>query len=71
MHGQEPSKTVPTPLRVGATGAGSVLDYIFVSDQVEVHDARVVFDEVDPADEHLVASDHYGLVVTVSVRPWP
>ena len=71
VHGEEPPKTVPTPLRRGATGAGSVLDYIFVSDQVEVHDARVVFDQVDPADEHLSASDHYGLTATVSLRPQP
>jgi len=48
-----------------------VLDYIFVSDGVEVHDARVVFDQVDPVDEHLVASDHFGLAATVSVRPSP
>ncbi len=71
VHGREPAKTVPTPLRVGATGAGSVLDYILVNDRLEVHDARVVFDQVDPADQHLVASDHYGLVATVSVRPPP
>lgn len=71
VHGGEPSKTVPTPLRVGATGEGSVLDYIFVDDRLEVHDARVVFDQADPADEHLVASDHYGLVATVSVRSSP
>jgi endonuclease/exonuclease/phosphatase family metal-dependent hydrolase len=71
VHGREPPKTVPTPLRVGATGPGSVLDYVFVNDQVEVRDARVVFDRVDPSDEHLVASDHYGLLAVVSVRPAP
>ena len=69
VHGGEPPKTVPTALRLGATGPGHVLDYIFVSEEVEVHDARVVFDQVDSADEHLVASDHLGLVATVSVRP--
>ena len=66
VHGTEPPKTVPTPLRRGATGPGSVLDYIFVSPALEVHDARVVFDQVDPTDEHLVASDHYGLTATLS-----
>ncbi len=71
VHGQEPARTVPTPLRRGATGAGSVLDYILVSDQVEVHDARVAFDQVDPADEHLAASDHYGLAATLSLRSPP
>jgi endonuclease/exonuclease/phosphatase family metal-dependent hydrolase len=68
VHGREPSRTVPTPLRAAAAGAGSVLDFVFVSDAVEVHDARVVFDQVEPGDGRLVASDHYGLVATVSVR---
>jgi hypothetical protein len=31
----------------------------------------VVFDQGDPADEQLVASDHYGLLAVVSVRPSP
>ncbi|MDP8938486.1 MAG: endonuclease/exonuclease/phosphatase family protein [Actinomycetota bacterium] len=69
VHGREPSRTVPTPLRAGATGPGHVLDHILVTEHLEVHDARVVFDQSDPDDEHLAASDHYGLVATVSVRP--
>lgn len=68
VHGQEPEKTVPTPLRVGATGRGSVLDYIFVNPLVEVHEAWRTFEEADPADEHLVASDHYGLAAVISLR---
>ena len=68
VHGEEPEKTVPTPLRVGATGRGSVLDFIFVNPLVEVHEARRTFEEADPADQHLVASDHYGLLATVSLR---
>lgn len=64
VHGCEPARTVPTPLRVGAAGAGSVLDYVFLNDLVEVSDARVAFDEVEGT---LCASDHYGLVVELSV----
>jgi endonuclease/exonuclease/phosphatase family metal-dependent hydrolase len=71
VHGAEPEKTVPTPLRVGATGRGSVLDFIFVNPLVEVHEARRTFEESDPGDEHLVASDHFGLAATVSVRATP
>lgn len=67
VHGAEPASTAPTALRRGRTGPGAVLDYIFVSDALEVHDARLVFDQVDPADEHLAASDHYGLTATVSL----
>jgi endonuclease/exonuclease/phosphatase family metal-dependent hydrolase len=68
VHGCEPPRTVPTPLRVGAAGAGSVLDYVFVNDLVEVSDARLAFDEVDGP---LCASDHYGLVADVTLRPEP
>lgn len=69
VHGCEPPRTVPTPLRLGAAGAaGSVLDYVFVNDLVEVVDARLAFDEVDGA---LCASDHYGLVADVTLTPEP
>ena len=67
VHGAEPARTVPTPLRGGATGGGSVLDYVFVSDGVDVLDARVVFDEVDAADPTLAASDHFGVSATLAV----
>ena len=47
VHGVEPPRTVPTPLRVGGAGAGSVLDYVFVNDLVDVGDARLAFDELE------------------------
>jgi endonuclease/exonuclease/phosphatase family metal-dependent hydrolase len=71
LHGREPDRTVPTPLRRGAVGAGSVLDYILVNELLEVHDARLAFDEADPSDPSLVASDHYGLVATVTASCFP
>ncbi|HEX2046933.1 MAG TPA: endonuclease/exonuclease/phosphatase family protein [Acidimicrobiales bacterium] len=69
VHGREPEHTVPTPLRAGWSGAYSVLDYVFVNDEVEVEDARVAFDQLDPADPTLAASDHFGLVVTAYCSP--
>lgn len=66
-HGAEPERTVGTPLRGGAAGPGAVIDYVFVNDRVEVHAAWVTFDEVDPADPHLSASDHYGVAASISV----
>ena len=66
VHGEEPARTVPTPLHRRQTATGSVLDFIFVNGLVDVRDARLAFDQVDPADPGLAASDHYGLVVTVS-----
>lgn len=71
VHGAEPARTVPTPLRRGPAGAGAVLDYVFVNELVEVHDARVVFDGLDPGDPTLAPSDHYGLVadITTSCSP--
>lgn len=68
VHGAEPERTLPTPLRAGDRPHGVVMDYIWVNDLVDVHDARVVFDEVDPLDPHLCASDHYGLTAVVSAR---
>jgi endonuclease/exonuclease/phosphatase family metal-dependent hydrolase len=64
VHGCEPDRTVPTPLRLGATGAGSVLDYILVNDLVEVAGARLAFDE---AEGTICASDHYGLVADLTL----
>ena len=76
VHGCEPPRTVPTPLRAGAAGAGSVLDYVFVNDLVEVTDARLAFDEVEAPPPRsqgrpgpLCASDHYGLVAEVTPVP--
>ena len=69
FHGREPARTVPTPLRRWATSEGSVLDYVFVNDLLEVHDAGIAFDRCDPDDPTLAASDHYGLWVTVSCSP--
>ena len=68
VHGHEPARTVPTPLRLEATSEGSVLDYVFVNDLLAVHDAWLTFDECDPHDPTLAASDHYGLSVTVAPR---
>lgn len=65
VHGCEPDRTVPTPLRQGATGAGAVLDYILVGDRVEVVDVGLAFDE---AEGTLCASDHYGLVADLAIR---
>lgn len=67
VHGAEPDRTAPTPLRRHYTGTGAVLDYIFVNDLVEVRDARLAFDALDPQDPTLAASDHYGLVATVAL----
>lgn len=71
VHGQEPPRTAPTPLRIGYTGDGAVLDYIFLNELLEVHEARITFDRPDPADPTLYASDHYGLVVTLTVSCSP
>jgi endonuclease/exonuclease/phosphatase family metal-dependent hydrolase len=67
-HGREPESTVPAPVH-GLFGEEdpSVIDFIFVNDQVEVHDALVTFDAVHPDDDHLSASDHFGLAATISI----
>ncbi len=40
-----------------------------MNDLLEVRDARTAFDECDPDDPTLAASDHYGLSVTVRCSP--
>ena len=69
VHGQEPSRTVPTPLRAPDARSGIVIDYVFVSEEVEVLDAAVAWDRSHPADPRLVPSDHFGLVASVSFGP--
>ena len=69
VHGAEPARTVPTPLRRSADPSrGLVLDYIFVNDALQVHDAAVAFDRAAEDDPGLYPSDHFGLVATVSRR---
>jgi endonuclease/exonuclease/phosphatase family metal-dependent hydrolase len=69
VHGCEPPRTVPTPLRRAPTAAGSVVDYVLVNELVDVTDARIAFDLADPEDPTLCPSDHYGLSVSVRCSP--
>ena len=69
VHGREPERTSPAPLSEHWDAVeGHVIDYIFVNELIEVLDARVTFDRVDPHDARLSASDHYGLAADISVR---
>jgi endonuclease/exonuclease/phosphatase family metal-dependent hydrolase len=68
VHGREPDATFPTPLSEEYGTFSVVIDYIFVNGLVQVHDAWLTFDRVDPKDPRLAPSDHYGLAAAVSVR---
>lgn len=65
-HGTEPQLTVPTVLSRTWGKEEKVLDYIFVNDHVQVHDAWITFDDVDE-DRRLAASDHFGIAATISL----
>ncbi len=68
-NGAEPARTVPTPLRrVADPSWGVVLDYIFVNDAVDVHEAKVTFDKPAADDPRLYPSDHFGLVASITIR---
>lgn len=67
IHGAEPPLTVPTPLSRNWGKEEKVLDYIFVSEQIHVHDAWVTFDDVDEA-KRFAASDHFGLAARISLN---
>jgi endonuclease/exonuclease/phosphatase family metal-dependent hydrolase len=70
VHGEEPPRTGPTPLRPsGDPSQGKVLDYIFVNDRVEVHDGWLAFDRPGVGDPTLYPSDHFGLAATLTLRP--
>lgn len=64
-HGTEPAKTWPTPLVNQPNAPEWTLDYIFITRNVRVLDARLAFDQPDPGDPSLYPSDHYGLVTTI------
>lgn len=67
VHGAELA-TVPTPLSRHRDDEEKVIDYIFVNDLVEVHEAWLTFDQVPDHDERLSASDHFGLAATISLE---
>jgi endonuclease/exonuclease/phosphatase family metal-dependent hydrolase len=78
-QGRDPDRTWPSPListvNVMRTfGVPSIppdysgtLDYIFVSQGVEVLGAQVAFDRPDAVDETLYPSDHFGLTAGLRV----
>jgi len=78
-QGRDPDRTWPSPLIstvdvMRAFGVPSLppdysgtLDYIFVSQGVEVQEARVVFNQPDAADETLYPSDHFGMMARLRV----
>ncbi|MEX0782423.1 MAG: endonuclease/exonuclease/phosphatase family protein [Dehalococcoidia bacterium] len=61
VHGMEPASTVAPVER------GTVLDYILVSDGIEVLGAGLAFDEPGPGGE--MVSDHLGLVSRIRLLP--
>lgn len=66
IHGAEPPLTVPTPLGHSWGNEEKVLDYIFVSEHIRLHDAWITFDDIDE-EKRLAASDHYGLAARISL----
>jgi endonuclease/exonuclease/phosphatase family metal-dependent hydrolase len=65
VHGREPTGTAPTPFgshRRQQIVPPRTLDYLWHSSDLSVTGCRVTFDQPDPHDPSLFASDHYGLV---------
>jgi endonuclease/exonuclease/phosphatase family metal-dependent hydrolase len=67
VHHTEPEATAPTPLSPSFGAPGHAIDYIFVDEAVAVLDAWLTFDRPHPADEQLLASDHYGIAADIRV----
>ncbi len=78
-HGQEPERTWPSPLAstvdaMRSYGVASLppnyfgaIDYIFVSPEVKVLEARLSFHKPDAVDATLYPSDHFGLMARLQV----
>jgi beta-glucosidase len=66
-NGREPEKTWPTPVNDFDNSPAGTLDYIFVSEEFEIKDAGLAFDEPSPDDSRLYPSDHLGLFARLKV----
>jgi endonuclease/exonuclease/phosphatase family metal-dependent hydrolase len=67
FHGCEPESTFPTPL-VKVPYGPSTIDYIFLSPgDFQVHQARLTGTSPSKTDADLYPSDHYGLLVELSL----
>ena len=67
IYGSEPEKTWPTPVNTFDKSAHGTLDYIYVSEEFRVQDARLAFNEASKDDSDLYPSDHLGLVATLEL----
>ncbi len=73
VHGREPLATFPTALRLEPDGQGGMetdlkaqcLDYIFVSQMIQVESASLFCHEPGSEDGYLYPSDHAGLLSTI------
>src|SRR6266540_4334 len=67
VHGHEPDKTWPTPVNDFDPSPHGTLDYIYVSNQFNIVDARLAFDTPSAEDPGLYPSDHLGLAATLEI----
>jgi len=61
VHDREPEKTWSTPVNTYDDSPHGTLDYIYVSEEFRVLDARLAFDEPAADDPDLFPSDHLGV----------
>jgi len=67
VQGHEPEKTWPTPVNDFDPSPHGTLDYIYVSPEFIVRDARLCFDVAAADDPKLYPSDHLGLYATLEI----
>lgn len=67
VHGQEPDKTWPTPVNDFDASPHGTLDYIYVSPEFSIREARLAFDVPAADNPGLFPSDHLGLYATVEL----
>lgn len=67
VHGHEPEKTWPTPVNAFDPSPHGTLDYIYVSSEFKIRQARLAFDAPASDDPDLYPSDHLGLCATLEL----
>ena len=69
VHGREPEKTWSTPVNTYDDSPHGTLDYIFLSEEWQVEDAGLAFDQPAPLDAKVFPSDHLGLWARIGLSP--
>jgi endonuclease/exonuclease/phosphatase family metal-dependent hydrolase len=67
-NGSEPEKTWPTPVNTYDDSPPGTLDYIYMSQEFDVVDAGLAFDQPSSGNPDLFPSDHLGVYADLDLH---